>query len=26
MTGTSFRPALRSVRDDDRWCTPSLID
>jgi hypothetical protein len=26
MTITSFRPALRSVRDDDRWCTPSLID
>ena len=25
MTVTSFRPALRSVRDDDRWCTPSLI-
>ena len=26
MTGKRFRPALRSVRDDDRWCTPSLID
>ena len=25
MTITSFWPALRSVRDDDRWCTPSLI-
>ena len=26
MTVTSFRSALRSVREDDRWCTPSLID
>jgi lysine decarboxylase len=26
MTATSFRSALRSVREDDRWCTPSLID
>ena len=25
MTITSFWPALRSVRDEDRWCTPSLI-
>jgi len=24
MTVTSFRPALRSVRDDDRWCMPRL--
>ena len=26
MTATSLRPALRSVREDDRWCTPSLIE
>lgn len=26
MTTTRLRPALRSVRGDDRWCTPSLID
>ena len=26
MTVPGFRPALRSVREDDRWCTPSLID
>ena len=26
MTVTGFRSALRSVREDDRWCTPSLID
>ena len=24
MTITSFWPALRSVRDDDRWCMPRL--
>jgi arginine decarboxylase len=26
MTATGFRPRLRAVRGDDRWCTPSLID
>jgi len=26
MTAAGLRPALYSVRDDDRWCTPSLID
>lgn len=26
MTAVGFRPALRSVRGDDRWCTPSLIE
>ena len=26
MTSTGLRRALRSVRGDDRWCTPSLID
>jgi lysine decarboxylase len=25
VTVLGFRPALRSVRADDRWCTPSLI-
>jgi hypothetical protein len=24
MTGARFRPVLRSVREGDRWCTPSL--
>jgi arginine decarboxylase len=26
MNPTSFHDALRSVRQDDRWCTPSLIE
>jgi arginine decarboxylase len=26
VTTMRFRPALRSVRGDDRWCKPSLID
>ena len=26
MTTAGLRRALRSVRGDDRWCTPSLID
>ncbi len=26
MIAASFQDALRSVREDDRWCTPSLIE